>query len=111
MVALLNTASLFPDNIAVVKLLDRVGIQSEKRNIGSGIIEVIYEIAEPPREFFNLSADLITPPTFSDIASFDHGSDSGARPHIAQSASQYCCRPRTIHVALLGLGGITLILR
>jgi hypothetical protein len=63
--------------------------------------------------FLNLSADLITPPTFFDIASssLDHGSDSGAKPHIAQSASQYCCRPRTIHVALLGLGGITLILR
>lgn len=37
-------ASMFADNTAMKHLLDRFGIMCEERNLGNGIIEVIYEI-------------------------------------------------------------------
>ncbi|MDF1658799.1 MAG: GNAT family N-acetyltransferase [Verrucomicrobiales bacterium] len=41
-------ASTFSDNIAVVKLLNKIGVELESRSLGSGVIEVVYELTVVP---------------------------------------------------------------
>ncbi len=60
-------ASMFADNIAVLKLLDKFGMQRERRNLGGGIIEVVYEIVEPPGGFFTAPTDMHPVATAADI--------------------------------------------
>ena len=49
-------AAMFSDNLAMKRLLQRFGRKSEERGVGGGIVEVIYEITEPPGGFFDPSA-------------------------------------------------------
>jgi L-amino acid N-acyltransferase YncA len=49
-------AVMFADNFAMDRLLQKFGRKCEEHEIGGGIVEVIYEIAEPPGGFFDTSA-------------------------------------------------------
>jgi len=49
-------AAMFSGNTAVQHLLDRFGTKCEERILGSGIVEAIYEIVEPPGGFFDSSS-------------------------------------------------------
>lgn len=48
-------AAMFSDNFAMKRLLQRFGRKSEERDVGAGIVEVIYEITAPPGGFFDPS--------------------------------------------------------
>ena len=48
-------AAIFSDNAAIKRLLEKFGTKSEERRLGSGIVEVVYEIVEPPGGFFDTS--------------------------------------------------------
>lgn len=65
-------ASMFADNIPVLKLLGKFGVQRERRNLGGGIIEVIYEIVEPPGGFFDPPTEVIPAATAADTGSIGH---------------------------------------
>jgi tRNA pseudouridine65 synthase len=45
-------ASMLSDNTAIERLLGRFGKKCEERDLGGGVIEVVYEIVEPPGGFF-----------------------------------------------------------
>jgi len=49
-------AVMFADNFAMDRLLQKFGRKCEEHEIGGGIVEMIYEIAEPPGGFFDTSA-------------------------------------------------------
>ncbi len=49
-------AAMFSDNTAIERLLNKFGTKCEERILGSGVVEVIYEIVEPPGGFFESSS-------------------------------------------------------
>lgn len=48
-------AVMLSDNVAMNRLLNRFGRKCEENEIGGGVVEVIYEIIEPPGGFFDPS--------------------------------------------------------
>jgi len=44
-------AAMLSDNTAMHRLLERVGRSREKRDVGNGVVEAIYEIVEPDGGF------------------------------------------------------------
>ena len=49
-------AAMFSDNLAMKRLFERFGTKCEEREIGGGVIEVIYDIAEPEGDLSDPSA-------------------------------------------------------